>query len=84
MNRIILAIAAAAFTVLVVSAANAGPPWGPPGWPNGPPDPCGPNLCKPQPVCHTVYVKECVDYQPIQGGGWRCVRFEDVPHQECN
>lgn len=24
-----------------------GPPWGPPGWPNGPPDPCGPHGCQP-------------------------------------
>ena len=28
--------------LLVASAAEAGPAWGPPGWPNGAPDPSGP------------------------------------------
>jgi len=86
MNRTIFAIATGAFVALAISAAQAGPAWGPPGWQNGPPDPCGPNLCKPQPQCHTVYEHECVNWQPSMYADLppHCTQYESVPHEVCS
>ncbi|MBU6472410.1 MAG: hypothetical protein KGJ75_09965 [Alphaproteobacteria bacterium] len=85
MRKTMLAATLGGFAVLAITAAQAGPAWGPPGWQNGPPDPCGPNGCQaPAPKCHTVYTHECTDYQPREGGGWHCTAYEDVPHQECS
>jgi hypothetical protein len=72
------------FSLLISSAAQAGLPWQPPGWPNQTPDPCGPQGCPspaPPKLCRTVYVHECVNYQ---GRPPHCTQFQSVPHTVCS
>jgi len=84
MNKIFAIVLLDIFLLLTGSAAQAGPPWGPPGWPNQPLDPCGPHGC-PSPVppklCRTVYVHECVNYQ---GRPPHCTQFQSLPHTVCS
>ena len=47
MNRLWVVIVGA-LILIASSQLNAGPPWGPPGWPNGAPDPSAP----PKPKCY--------------------------------
>jgi len=81
MSKAIAIIALSASFLIASFQAQAGPVWGPPGWPNWPQDPMGhPPPPKPK-LCRWVNSHECVDYQ---GNPPHCRRYQSVRTQVCD